>query len=80
MCHDPRTAQTIWAIRRGELLTEAAEARRVGVGRRPRGSGPLLAVGMRRLGAVLIGLRAHVGAASVAPAPPAPLADPDPVR
>ncbi|MDP9357747.1 MAG: hypothetical protein M3R02_21145 [Chloroflexota bacterium] len=80
MCHDPRTAQAMWAIRRGELLTEAAEARRVGVARRPRERGPLVAVGMRRLGAALIGLWAHVGAAPFAPAPPTPLADPDPVR
>ncbi len=40
----------------------------------------LVAVGMRRLGAALIELGAHVGAAPDAPAPPAPLADPDPVR
>ncbi len=83
MCHDPRTAQTIWAIRCAELLTEVTEARRVGIGRRRCVSGPLVAVGMRRLGAALIWLGARMGTAPDAPAPPAPPAppaDPGPLR
>ena len=79
MCHNPKWAQVIWEVRCGDLLAEAAEARRVGERRRSSGRAAFVPAATRRLGSALIGAGTRLRGASGTTAP-ARLAAPDPSR